>query len=206
MIKLTVTHKAWGIVIIIGAILFAANLAYPIFNYTLNTAYHCERCHKQQYKLWEDNKAHRLSISCVYCHTDRSSSEFVYMPERYYNRKDEIKERCVRCHTNYMDEEKAKAVTITLEAKDDITGEMKTVYGPISLNDVTCRDKFSCVYCHINLSHDRADVPTNLPRADYCVDCHTKYHDKDKHLQMTPRPTLVIIRGDGEKKVSPGIR
>ena len=209
MFKLTRFHVAWITVIILVGILFGINLIFPIFHYTINTAFHCERCHKEAYSLWNDNKVHRTSITCVYCHTGRQSSEFVYMPDKYFNRRDEMKKRCEGCHTNYMDEEKAKMVTLELQAKDEATGETKTVFGPFTLNEVKCRDDFSCVYCHINLSHDKGREPTNLPRIDYCANCHTKYHNKDVHFQMTPKPTLVIVRKDKDKEellVSPGIR
>ena len=209
MIKLTRIHKAWIVVIILVAILFGINIIFPVFHYTINTAFHCERCHKQAYRLWKDNKAHRNSITCVYCHTGRPASEFVYMPQKYFNRKDEMKVRCAGCHANYMDKDKAKAVTIKLESRDEATGEVKTVYGPITLDQVTCRDNFSCVYCHINLSHDKARIPTNLPRIDYCADCHTGHHDKDAAFQMTPKPTLVIARKGKDKEeilISPGVR
>jgi hypothetical protein len=210
MIKLTRIHKAWIVVIILVAILFGLNLVFPIFHYTINTAFHCERCHKEQYRLWKDNKAHRTSITCVYCHTGRPSSEFVYLPDKYFNKKDEMKVRCLGCHANYMDKDKAKEVTLRLESRDEATGELKTVYGPITLDKVACRDDFSCVYCHINLSHDKGKAPTNLPRIDYCANCHTGHHSKDAIFQMEPKPTLVIVRKDKEKKekilISPGIR
>ncbi|MCU0821787.1 MAG: hypothetical protein MUC95_04845 [Spirochaetes bacterium] len=209
MIKLTRVHKAWIVVIILVAILFGINLIFPIFHYTINTAFHCEKCHKEAYRLWNDNKAHRTSITCVYCHTDRPSSEFVYMPQKYFNRKDDMKARCEGCHANYMDKELAKTVTIKMETRDEATGEVKTVYGPITLDAVTCRDNFSCVYCHINLSHDKARTPTNLVRVDYCADCHTGYHSKDAAFQTTPRPTLVIARKGKDKEeilISPGVR
>jgi hypothetical protein len=203
MFRLTLSQKAWIIGGIMALVFLGANFSFGILGYTTRSPSECKRCHENPYGLWKDNKIHKLSIKCIYCHSNISSSQYAYIPERLSAMVKELDKNCLRCHENFMDEKKLKA-TILAEWVDNKSGEVIKVFGPWNMKEITCRAKFSCIACHKNISHDRAIYPTNLPRVDYCAACH--YHmEKDAFCQVHPGPRLVFIK-DGKRTVSPSIR
>lgn len=203
MARFTLSQKAWLIGMVMAGLFLVVNLVFVLIGYSTNHPSECKTCHSNTHKLWKENKVHRQSITCTFCHSPHSSSQFAYATSRLSNMPKALDRDCIKCHKNYM-EEKKKKILVLAEQLDEETGEVQKVFGPWSLKEITCRGKFSCIFCHKNIAHDRAPSPTNLPRADYCVECH--YHRaKDPFAQISPRPRLVLMEG-GKKKVSPAIR
>lgn len=203
MARFTLSQKAWLIGMVMAGLFLVVNLVFVLIGYSTNHPSECKTCHSNTHKLWKENKVHRQSITCTFCHSPHSSSQFAYATSRLSNMPKALDRDCIKCHKNYM-EEKKKKILVLAEQLDEETGEVQKVFGPWSLKEITCRGKFSCIFCHKNIAHDRAPSPTNLPRADYCVECH--YHRaKDPFAQISPRPKLVFMEG-GKKKVSPAIQ
>lgn len=203
MSRLTRSQKAWIIGGLTALIFLGANLTFAILGYSTRDPSECGKCHTDSYRLWKDNKFHKLSIKCVYCHSSVSSSQYAYIPNRLYAIGEELDRECLKCHENFMDEEKLQT-TIFAEWVDKESGKVKRVFGPWSLKEVACRGKFSCLACHKNMAHDRAILSTNLPRVEYCAACH--YHrEKDAFCQVYPGPRLVFVK-QGKRLVSPSIR
>lgn len=203
MSRLTLSQKAWIIGGITALIVLGANFSFGILGFTTRNPNECSSCHENEYRLWKENKAHRLSIKCIYCHSNVSSSEYGYVPGKFFAMVKELNKECLKCHKNFMDEDKLKT-TVLAESVDIQSGRVLKVFGPWNIKEITCRGKFPCIACHKNLAHDRALSPTNLPRVDYCAACH--YHsEKDAFCRVYPRPRLVFIK-DGKRTVSPGIR
>jgi hypothetical protein len=101
-------------------------------------------------------------------------------------------------------EEKKKKILVLAEQLDEESGKVVRVFGPWNLKEISCRGQVSCIVCHKNIAHDQASPPSNLPRVDYCAECH--YHRaKDPFVQVSPRPRLVFIE-DGKSRISPAIR
>jgi nitrate/TMAO reductase-like tetraheme cytochrome c subunit len=203
MVRLTLSQKAWLIGIGMVGIFLAVNLIFVLIGYSTNSPSECKTCHSGSYKLWKENKAHRESITCTFCHSNHSSSQFAYAASRFSNMPKALDQDCIKCHKNYM-EEKKKKILVFAEQLDEEGGKVVKVFGPWNLKDITCRSKFSCIVCHKNIAHDRGLSPSNLPRVDYCADCH--YHRaKDPFSQVSPRPRLVFVE-NGKKMISPAIR
>ena len=203
MARFTLSQKAWLIGMVMAGLFLAVNLVFVLIGYSTNHPSECKTCHSNSHKLWKENKVHRQSITCTFCHSPHSSSQFAYVTSRLSNMPKALDRDCIKCHKNYMEEKKKKTLVLA-EQLDEESGEVQKVFGPWSLKEITCRGKFSCIFCHKNIAHDRAPSPTNLPRADYCVECH--YHRaKDPFAQISPRPRLVFMEG-GKKKVSPAIQ
>lgn len=204
MAQLNLSQKAWIIGALMAGLFIGVNLFFVLISYTTTSSSECMKCHQDSEKLWKANKIHRQSITCIFCHTDCSSSQYAHLQIRLSNMSKELNKNCLKCHQNYMYEEIIAKTAVMAESLDDKAGKVIKVFGPWSLKDITCRGKFSCIVCHKNISHDRAFSPTNLPRADYCAECH--YHSgKDSFCQVSPKPRLVFIK-NGKKVISPGIR
>ncbi len=202
MAKLTLSQKAWLIGIGMAGVFLAVNLVFVFIGYSTTNPSECKSCHPNSHKLWKENKVHRQSITCTFCHSSHSSSQFAYTPSRLSNMPKALDRDCIKCHKNYM-EEKKKKVLVLAEQLDD-SGKVQKTFGPWKLKEITCRNKFSCIFCHKNIAHDRGVSPSNLPRVDYCAECH--YHRaKDPFSQVSPRPRLVFIE-DGKRMVSLAIR
>ena len=203
MVRLTLSQKAWLIGIVMAGVFFAANLVFVLIGYSTNSPSECKTCHSASYKLWKENKAHRESITCTFCHSNHSSSQFAYAASSFSNMPKALDQDCIKCHKNYM-EEKKKKILVFAEQLDEEGGKVVKVFGPWNLKDITCRGKFSCLACHKNIAHDRGSSPSNLPRIDYCAGCH--YHSaKDPFAQVSPRPRLVFVE-EGKRKISQAIR
>lgn len=202
MARLTLSQKGWLIGIVMAGIFLVVNLIFSLIGYSTTHPSECKTCHAGSHKLWKENKVHRQSITCTFCHSPHSSSQFAYAPSKLSNMPKALDRDCIKCHKNYM-EEKKKKVMVFAEQLDE-NGNVQQVFGPWSLKEITCRGKFSCIFCHKNIAHDRASSPTNLPRVDYCAECH--YHrTKDPFCQVSPAPRLVFME-DGKRKISPAIR
>ncbi len=203
MLRLTLSQKAWLIGIGMAGVFLAVNVVFILIGYSTNHPSECKTCHSNAYKLWKENTVHRQSITCTFCHSPHSSSQFAYATSALSNMPKALDRDCIKCHKNYMEEKKKKIIVIA-EQFDEANGKVLKVFGPWSLKEITCRNKFSCIFCHKNIAHDRGSSPSNLPRADYCAECH--YHRaKDPFAQDAPRPRLVFME-DGKKKISPAIR
>ena len=203
MVRLTLSQKAWLIGILMAGIFLCINLAFILIGYSTNNPSECKTCHSGSYTLWKENKVHRQSITCTFCHSSHSSSQFAYAASSFSNMAKALDRDCIKCHKNYM-EEKKKKIQVSAEQLDEESGKVVRVFGPWSLKEIKCRSKFSCIVCHENIAHDRGSTPSNLPRADYCAECH--YHRaKDAFCQVSPRPRLVFIE-DGKRTISPAIR
>lgn len=202
MVKLTLSQKAWMIAGLMAVVFIGANLVFILIGYSTTHPSECRTCHTDSYQLWKENKAHRESITCTFCHSSRMSSQFAYQAERLSAMPKELDRDCLKCHKNFMEEKKTKTMVLAEEV-DEKSGRVVRVLGTWRLKEVTCRAKLSCIACHKNIAHDRGWPPTNLPRIDYCAECH--YHQKDPFGQVFPRPRLVFVR-DGKRVVSPGLR
>jgi hypothetical protein len=203
MVRLTLSQKAWLIGIGMAGIFLGVNLIFVLIGYSTNHPSECKTCHSGAHKLWKENKVHRQSITCTFCHSRHSSSQFAYASSRFSNMPKALDQDCIKCHKNYM-EEKKKKVLVFAEQLDEESRKVRKVFGPWNLKEITCRNKFSCIVCHKNIAHDRGSTPSNLPRVDYCAECH--YHRvKDPFAQASPRPRLVFME-DGKKMISPAIR
>lgn len=201
--RLTLSQKAWLIGIVMAGLFLVVNLVFVFIGYSTNHPSECKTCHPNSYKMWKENKVHRQSITCTFCHSPHSSSQFAYATSELSNMPKALDRDCIKCHKNYM-EEKKKKVLVYAEQLDEESGKVLKVFGPWNLKEITCRNKFSCIFCHKNIAHDRSSSPSNLPRVDYCAGCH--YHSaKDPFSQVSPRPRLVFVE-DGKKMVSPAIR
>jgi hypothetical protein len=201
--RLTLSQKAWLIGIVMAGLFLVVNLVFVFIGYSTNHPSECKTCHPNSYKMWKENKVHRQSITCTFCHSPHSSSQFAYATSELSNMPKALDRDCIKCHKNYM-EEKKKKVLVYAEQLDEGSGKVLKVFGPWNLKEITCRNKFSCIFCHKNIAHDRSSSPSNLPRVDYCAGCH--YHSaKDPFSQVSPRPRLVFVE-DGKKMVSPAIR
>ena len=204
MKQLSITQKAWALGALMVVVFIGVNLVFALVGYTTTGTDQCMQCHPDTNRLWKENRVHRTSITCVYCHSERASEQYAYLPTRLSNRKKELDQNCLKCHRNYMDEERAARTTMFAEKVVHESGKVVETFGPWSLKEMTCRGKFSCIACHKNISHDRAPSPTNLPRADYCGACH--YHQvKDPFYTLSPKPRLVFLK-DGKRVISPAIR
>jgi len=203
MTQLSLSQKAWLIGVLMAGIFLCTNLAFILIGYSTNSPSECKSCHSGSYTLWMENKVHRQSITCTFCHSGHSSSQFAYAASNFSNMPKALDRDCIKCHKNYM-EEKKKKIKVFAEQLDEESGKVARVFGPWDLKEIKCRGKFSCTVCHKNIAHDRGAVPSNLPRADYCAECH--YHRaKDPFCQVSPRPRLVFIE-DGKRMISPAIR
>jgi hypothetical protein len=201
--RLTLSQKAWLIGIVMAGLFLVVNLVFVFIGYSTNHPSECKTCHPNSYKMWKENKVHRQSITCTFCHSPHSSSQFAYATSELSNMPKALDRDCIKCHKNYM-EEKKKKVLVYAEQLDEESGKVLKVFGPWNLKEITCRNKFSCIFCHKNIAHDRSSSPSNLPRVDYCAGCH--YHSaKDPFSQVSPRPRLVFVE-DGKRMVSPAIR
>jgi hypothetical protein len=201
--RLTLSQKAWLIGIVMAGLFLVVNLVFVFIGYSTNHPSECKTCHPNSYKMWKENKVHRQSITCTFCHSPHSSSQFAYATSELSNMPKALDRDCIKCHKNYM-EEKKKKVLVYAEQLDEESGKVLKVFGPWNLKEITCRNKFSCIFCHKNIAHDRSSSPSNLPRVDYCAGCH--YHSaKDPFSQVSPRPRLVFVE-DGKKMVYPAIR
>jgi hypothetical protein len=186
-----------------AGLFLVVNLVFVLIGYSTNHPSECKTCHPNSYKMWKENKVHRQSITCTFCHSPHSSSQFAYATSELSNMPKALDRDCIKCHKNYM-EEKKKKVLVYAEQLDEESGKVLKVFGPWNLKEITCRNKFSCIFCHKNIAHDRSSSPSNLPRVDYCARCH--YHSaKDPFSQVSPRPRLVFLE-DGKRKISPAIR
>jgi len=203
MARLTLSQKAWLIGMVMAGIFLSINIIFVFIGYSTNHPSECKTCHAGAYQLWKENKVHRQSITCTFCHSRHSSSQFAYATSRLSNIPKELDRDCIKCHQNYMEEKKKKTLVLA-EQLDEEGEKVVKVFGPWSLKEITCRGKFSCIVCHQNIAHDRGSSPSNLPRMDYCSGCH--YHSaKDPFAQVSPRPRLVFIE-EGKRRISPGIR
>ena len=203
MVRLTLSQKAWLIGIVMAGLFLVVNVVFVLIGYSTNHPSECKTCHPNSHKLWKENKVHRQSITCTFCHSSHSSSQFAYATSKLSNMPKALDRDCIKCHKNYM-EEKKKKVLVYAEQLDEESGKVLKVFGPWTLKEITCRNKFSCIFCHKNIAHDRGSTPSNLPRVDYCAGCH--YHSaKDPFSKVSPRPRLVFIE-DGKRMVSPAIR
>jgi nitrate/TMAO reductase-like tetraheme cytochrome c subunit len=203
MVRLTLSQKAWLIGIVMAGLFLVVNLVFVFIGYSTNHPSECKTCHPNSYKMWKENKVHRQSITCTFCHSPHSSSQFAYATSELSNMPKALDRDCIKCHKNYM-EEKKKKVLVYAEQLDEESGKVLKVFGPWNLKEITCRNKFSCIFCHKNIAHDRSSSPSNLPRVDYCARCH--YHSaKDPFSQVSPRPRLVFME-DGKRMISPAIR
>ncbi len=203
MVRLSLSQKAWLIGIAMVGIFLCVNLVFTLIGYSTNHPSECKSCHSGSYALWKENKVHRQSITCTYCHSSHSSSQFAYAASNFSNMPKALDRDCIKCHQNYMEEEKKK-IQVFAEQIDEESGKVVRVFGPWSLKEIKCRGKFSCIVCHKNIAHDRGASPSNLPRIDYCAGCH--YHRaKDPFAQVSPSPRLVFIEG-GKRMISPAIR
>jgi len=204
MRRLTLSQKAWIIGGVTALVFLGANISFGILGYTTRNPSECRSCHEKPYKLWKNNKIHKLSIKCLYCHSNISSSQYGYLPKKFFAMAEELDKECLKCHENFMDKEKLKT-TVLAEWIDYKSQKVMKVLGKWNIKQITCRGKFSCIACHKNISHDRCISPTNLPRVDYCAACH--YHrEKDAFCQVSPGPRLVFIKDDGKRVISPSIR
>lgn len=203
MTRLTLSQKAWIIAGLMAAVLIGVHFLFILIGYSTTSSSECKTCHLASYQSWKENKIHRKSITCTFCHSRRMSSQFAYQTERLSTMPKELDRECLKCHRNYMEDKKVK-VTVLAETVDEKDGKVLRVFGPWRLKEITCRTKFSCIHCHKNIAHDRGFPPTNLPRIDYCVECH--YHqNKEPYSELFPRPRLVFIK-NGKRMVSPGLR
>ena len=66
MSRLTLSQKAWIIGGITALIVLGANFSFGILGFTTRNPNECGSCHENEYRLWKENKAHRLSIKCIY--------------------------------------------------------------------------------------------------------------------------------------------
>ena len=203
MVRLSLSQKAWLIGILMAGIFLCVNLVFILIGYSTKHPSECKSCHSGSYALWKENKVHRQSITCTFCHSSHSSSQFAYAASNFSNMPKTLDRDCIKCHKNYMEEKKRK-IQVFAEQLDEESGKVVRVFGPWSLKEIPCRGKVSCVVCHKNIAHDRGASPSNLPRIDYCAGCH--YHRaKDSFAQVSPSPRLVFIE-DGKRMISPAIR
>ena len=201
--RLTLSQKAWLIGIVMAGVFLVINLIFVLIGYSTSNPSECKTCHSVSYNLWKENKVHRQSIACTFCHSSHSSSQFAYAPSKLSNMPKALDQDCLKCHKNYR-EEKKKKIVVLAEQVDEESGRVLKVFGPWNLKEIPCRGKFSCIACHKNIAHDRGASPSNLPRVDYCAECH--YHrEKDPFAQVSPRPRLVFME-DGKRMISQAIR
>ena len=121
MVRLTLSQKAWVIGIVMAGLFLAVNLVFVLIGYSTNSPSECKTCHSGSYKLWKENKAHRESITCTFCHSSHSSSQFAYAASRFSNMPKALDQDCIKCHKNYM-EEKKKKILVFAEQLDEEEG------------------------------------------------------------------------------------
>ena len=108
MVRLTLSQKAWLIGIGMAGIFLVVNLIFVLIGYSTNHPSECKTCHSGAHKLWKENKVHRQSITCTFCHSRHSSSQFAFASSRFSNMPKALDQDCIKCHKNYMEEKKRK--------------------------------------------------------------------------------------------------
>jgi len=120
--RLTLSQKAWLIGIVMAGLFLVVNLVFVFIGYSTNHPSECKTCHPNSYKMWRENKVHRQSITCTFCHSPHSSSQFAYATSELSNMPKALDRDCIKCHKNYM-EEKKKKVLVYAEQLDEESGK-----------------------------------------------------------------------------------
>jgi nitrate/TMAO reductase-like tetraheme cytochrome c subunit len=180
------------IVVLAGGIVIAPLFLLALTDYTRTSATFCESCHQyqQDVDVLSDSIAHPADIGCAECHAENTPS---LISDRHYKNDEHLDLRCLGCHAPVL-EGNVSDIKVELRKKDLTTGEILNdniaKYNLKELHEWHFNEKNQCVDCHRNIQHDRFDKKSNLPRIEFCVECHPQ----DDFAKARPLPEMVYVK------------
>ncbi len=167
------------LVIILGlaaGIVVAPLILLGLTSYTRSTESYCMGCHEHMAfaeEFFKPSQAHGESITCTDCHIEDTQS---LISGRYYADDKHVTERCLGCHLPVL-EGNVNEMGVVIED----TGVSRKNRGSVikyklqALHQAHINENTQCVDCHRNIQHDLYIPRTNLPRVEYCIQCHPNH-------------------------------
>lgn len=181
------------VLVLAGAIIFTPLFFLSLTGYTRTSETYCMSCHE----YWPDaetffapSASHHASVKCVDCHIENSTS---LISGLYYADDAFVSAKCLMCHSRVLTEGYDPEIIAEIRPVNKDGQLAKTPMYRFSMKDLHrshIEENIQCVDCHRNIQHDRFQPRTNLPRIDYCIQCHPE----DEYAFTAPKPELMFLK------------
>jgi hypothetical protein len=185
-----------AVVLVAGVALFAWGARW------VNTSPNqCATCHPELTAMWKRSQGHPSDkVTCHECHAEHQQAPVgpnlaayardTFIPEKYLSTDKRLEARCETCHKDMRKTDKEKRQIVKINHKVHLAPLTDTQGRVVTL---------TCLSCHRNLAHDKAQIETNRPRMAGCFagECHRKDRNKDNclrcHYQQLVEPETKIL-------------
>ncbi len=155
--KLKTLSKLTILTVVVGGTLIAVVGAGLVTRYPLYDSDYCGTCHEELYALWLESNGHAPEhAGCPDCHAEN----MLWKEKQYSAAAEHLLDRCLACHEEVPEQEKAERDRIRITHKQHISG-LDT-------------GKMDCLDCHRELAHSFNRNATNRPSMTgcYAAKCH----------------------------------